>query len=95
MVTLAIAYMIFAVSSTMFSSKKDLQEAAIIFPLLILILGAVYIFQIDIAGALTELSFLRDFIPFVITVNYYLIVSILIHICFIIIGRSLRFIIQQ
>jgi hypothetical protein len=74
-------YLIFTVSSVMFSSKQDLVDIIYVIPLIIFLLIIGYIFQPLIPSF--KLPYLKNIIAglefFLTNVNYYLFLSILIH----------------
>jgi len=78
---IALIYLIFTVSSVMFSSKQDLVDIVYLIPLLVFLAGIYYVFQ-----PLINLSFfdrLKEVINglrfFLEKVNFYLFISIIIH----------------
>jgi len=78
---IALIYLIFTVSSVMFSSKQDLVDIVYLIPLLVFLAGIYYVFQ-----PLINLSFfdrLKEIINglrfFLEKVNFYLFISIIIH----------------
>lgn len=77
-------YVIFVLSSTMFSSKQDLIDMVYLIPLILIIVAIVYIFQIDIFGMLEKFVFkiqgLENFLYAIIT---YIGIALGIHILFI------------
>jgi len=78
---IALIYLIFAVSSVMFSSKQDLVDIVYLIPLIILLWIIVYIFQPSFSAfhlpyfekIVTGLKFFLNYI------NFYLFLSIIIH----------------
>lgn len=91
---LIFGYLIFVMASTMFSSKQDLVDLVYIIPLILIIWFVIYIFNIN-------LSFLWKYISIVNSIsalndlNLYLLISIIINLCLVIIFRSLRFILNR
>lgn len=83
-----IIYLIFSISSTMFSSRQDLVDLIYIIPLCLIIWFIVYIFNINVVslsnGILIKLS------DFIIKVNFYLLISILINFSFLIILKVIN-----
>ena len=86
---LLFAYLIFAVSSTMFSSKQDLVDFVFIIPILILIIAFIYIFQIDFSIILKNKELLESLLEFLKEVNFYLFFSLIINFSFFIILKWL------
>jgi hypothetical protein len=80
-INILMGYIIFTISSTMFSSKQDLVDLVYVLPLLIIIALAIFIFKIDVVGLLSPY---HDFYLKVNTalymINIYTIISIGIHI---------------
>ena len=78
---IALIYLIFTVSSVMFSSKQDLVDIVYLIPFLLFLWIIIYIFQPLIPSF--NLSYLKNIIAglefFLTNVNYYLFLSILIH----------------
>jgi len=71
-------YLIFSVSSTMFSSKQDIVDLIYIIPLAIIAVGAVYVFKLDIFFLFNGQTN-RLVINFFDRVNYYLFFSLAIN----------------
>lgn len=74
-----VIYFIFTVSSMMFSSKQDLIDLIYIPPVLILIAGIIYVFDIKIDILFQNENLSRLAITFLTQINFYLVISILIH----------------
>jgi hypothetical protein len=83
-------YLIFAVSSTMFSSKQDLVDLIYLLPLLILIGVIVYIFNIQIDWSLVGDQFIANLSFFIGNVNYFFMFSLIINMVLLIIFKILR-----
>jgi hypothetical protein len=81
---IALIYLIFTVSSLMFSSKQDLVDIGYLIPFILFLLIIVYIFQPFTPSF--NLSYFKNIIAslefFLTNVNYYLFLSILIHVFF-------------
>lgn len=75
MMNLLFGYLIFVISSTMFSSRQDLVDLLYIIPLTIIVAGALYIFNIDII----PIFFNNQVIRILETINFYLFLSIVIN----------------
>jgi len=81
-INIALIYLIFTVSSVMFSSKQDLVDIVYLIPLIIFLSIIIYLFQPFLPSfniphsnkIFTGLEF------FLINVNYYLFLSIIIHV---------------
>ena len=78
---IALIYLIFTVSSVMFSSKQDLVDIGYLIPFLLFLLIIGYIFQPILPSI--NLSYFKNIIAslefFLTNVNYYLFLSIMIH----------------
>lgn len=83
------AYLIFTISSTMFSSKQDLVDFVFILPILILIMAFIYIFQIDFTFILKNKQVLESLLKFLKEINFYLFFSLIINLGFFIILKWL------
>jgi hypothetical protein len=90
-ITLGIGYLIFSISSIMFSSKKDLQDIVYLIPIGIIVAGIIYIFQIDFRFVFSE-NLILFIEKFVTQINGYLFISIIIHAILIVVLKGLRFI---
>lgn len=88
-------YIIFTITSTMFSSKQDLVDLVYLIPLLIIVIGVIYIFNIRIDLFLQNKIFIERITYFTQSINMYFFLSIIINIMFIIIFRSLRVITKK
>jgi hypothetical protein len=81
-INIALIYLIFTVSSLMFSSKQDLVDIGYLIPFILFLLIIGYIFQPFIPSF--NLSYFKNIIVglefFLTNVNYYLFLSILIHV---------------
>jgi len=84
MLNIIIVYLIFAVSSTMFSSKQDLVDLASIPPILIFLWGFIYVFNIKVGEILAKAGITELIISFLSQINFYLLLSIAIHVAIII-----------
>jgi len=73
-------YLLFAISSTMFSSKKDIVDLIYIVPLVIIITGAVYLFDLNIFSLFKSESINKIIFGFFEKVNFYLFFSLVINI---------------
>jgi hypothetical protein len=89
------AYIIFVVSSTMFSSKQDLVDFVFIIPFIILVVGVLYIFQIDLNFILNDQKILNNLLNFLKEVNFYLFVSLILNASSIIILRLITTIVKK
>lgn len=84
------AYLIFAVSSTMFSSKKDLVDIAYLIPLIFIVGGMVYIFDIKLDFILKNHQITEGVLFFLKKINFYLTVSLSINLFLIAFLKLLR-----
>ncbi|PIP62576.1 hypothetical protein COS31_03425 [Candidatus Roizmanbacteria bacterium CG02_land_8_20_14_3_00_36_15] len=88
-------YIVFTVSSTMFSSKKDLVDLAFIIPLIIVIIGLIYIFDIRVDLIFKNKLFIERLVNFFKDINFYLLFSLAINILLIFIFKSFRFLLKK
>ena len=73
-------YLIFVISTTMFSSRQDLIDLGYLLPITIMLIILLYLFQVDFVGLLTNPKLIAVTADFVYDVNVYLGISIGIHI---------------
>ncbi len=92
--TIIYTYLIFTVSSTMFSSQQDLQDLIYIIPLITIIFGVIYILHINISFAIPT-TFINGVLVFLAQINFYLLVSLAINFGLILLFGALRFIIKK
>ena len=76
---LLMLYLIFVISTTMFSSRQDLIDLGYLLPITIIIILFLYLFQIDLGRLLTNPQLIAVTTDFVYDVNVYLGISIAIH----------------
>ncbi len=81
-------YLIFTVSSTMFSSQKDLQDLIFAVPLVIIMGGIVYVFNFRIEVIFNNKIIVDNLIVFLKTINFYLLISLVINIFLVFIFKS-------
>ncbi len=79
-------YLIFTVSSTMFSSQKDLQDLIFAVPSVIIIGGIIYIFNIE--KIFTDKIVIDNLAVFLKTINFYLLISLIINLFLISVFKS-------
>jgi len=72
-------YLIFTISSTMFSSKKDLIDLIYLIPFFIIVFGVFYFFNLNINFIFNNQIFLNTFFNVIETLNFYLFYSITIN----------------
>ncbi len=72
-------YLIFVVSTTMFSSKKDLEDLLYLIPFFLFIYFIVYIFNLKIDSIVNFTLNNRDLLNFFQQINSFLILSIIIN----------------
>jgi hypothetical protein len=78
--TLLIGYLIFTISSTMFSSPQDLVDAGVIIPIGLLLYGVSFFFpDIFLAGANYLLTLLKTITPLIASLNLFVTITIIIH----------------
>lgn len=80
-------YIIFALSSTMFSSKQDLVDFIYFIPFLIIVGLLIYILQVDIRFVIKNQQFAENVIKFFKDINLYLFFSLIINITLFLILR--------
>ncbi len=85
-----IAYIIFAISSTMFSSAKDMQDLAIVIPVIIIMVGIYYIFNIRLDIIWKNKELVSRLIGISREIDLYLFFSIIIHISLIFLLKCLN-----
>jgi len=88
-------YIIFSVSSTMFSSKQDLIEFGLIVPLLIIIIGMIYIFNIRLDILLDNRLLKEGLNSFFKDISFYLFFSIIINTVLIIFFKIFRILLHK
>ena len=76
---LLMLYLIFVISTTMFSSRQDLIDLGYLLPITIIIILFLYLFQIDLGRLFTNPQLIAVTTDFVYDVNVYLGISIAIH----------------
>ncbi len=86
-INILLIYLIYIVSTTMFSSKKDLVDIIFVIPLCIVLAGIVYIFNIKIDFIFNNSSFINNLTLILGRINYYLLISVVINIMLIIIFK--------
>lgn len=73
---LLLAYLIFVLSSTMFSSRQDMVDFLYVIPVLVVIGGMIYFFRLpQIPSAIID-----NLLEFINTMNLYLLISLIINI---------------
>lgn len=92
---LIFGYIVFAVSSTMFSSKQDLVDLIYIIPLFIIIGGLIYIFDIRADLILSNGRVIKGMMSVIKTINFYLLFSLVVNILLILFFKSYRKIIGK
>lgn len=79
-INVLIVYIIFTVSSMMFSSKQDLIDLVFVLPLFIVLAGIIYIFDIKFDFIFRDQTVSSLFASFLNNINFYLFLSLAIHI---------------
>ncbi len=74
-----VGWLVFILSTTMFSSKQDLIDIVYLIPVAVIIAGIVYIFQIDLLGVINWNVLLEATAGFLYAINIYLLISLGIH----------------
>jgi len=88
-------YLIFVVSSTMFSSKKDIEDLLYLIPLILIIVGAFYILNISPSQILDQSTVKKVLIEFIDKINHYLFISLLINFFLFVILKFTRLMIKK
>jgi len=88
-------YIVLTVSSTMFSSKQDLVDLVFIIPLAIIILGLIYIFNLNVNFILANQQIMNGIITFLQEINFYLLFSLIVNLFLIILFKSFRSILKK
>ncbi|MBI4225724.1 hypothetical protein HY612_01285 [Candidatus Roizmanbacteria bacterium] len=88
-------YLIFAVSSMMFSSKRDLVDLIYIFPFLVFLYGFIYIFDLKLDYLIRNEALRETILNFIKQVNIYLLISITINVLLLIIFLLLKKLIKR
>lgn len=94
LINILLGYLMFTVSSTMFSSKQDLIDIIYLIPLVIIIGGVIYIFDFKITLSIGNL-FINGILYFLNKVNMYLLISLAINIALIIVAKGLKLILRR
>ncbi len=95
LLAIAVGYLIFAVSSTMFSSKQDLVDIVFIVPILLILGSIMYIFNIRLDWIVKNKAVLENISSFIKQVNFYFFISLGINICIIGSLKILRNIVKK
>ncbi len=90
-----LGYVVFAVSSTMFSSKQDLIEFILIVPVIIIIIGVIYIFNIRLDFILNNKLLKEGFYSFFQDINFYLLFSLIVNTILIIFFKIFRILLHK
>jgi len=88
--TILLGYIIFSVSSAMFSSKQDLIDLMYVVPFIAVFAAVVYIFNINFNFILQNHTLIRNIQDFFYNVRFYILLSLAIHGIVILILKSLR-----
>ncbi len=75
---IGVSYLVFVISTTMFSSKQDMVDILYIIPIIVLIIGIIYVFQIDFSF-LMKLFEVEAVVQFLYAIRKYITVAIGIH----------------
>lgn len=75
---LVVTYIVFVISTTMFSSKQDLVDILYLIPVIVFVTGAVYIFQLNL-GFVWKLIEVEAVKQFMYAIGTYLMIAIGIH----------------
>lgn len=94
-INIVITYLIFTISSTMFSSKQDLVDLIFIIPLGIIVVGLIYIFNIRLDLIFKNQYLISGFEGFAKKTNSFLLISLTINIFLIILFKGFRFLLKR
>lgn len=86
-------YIIFTISSTMFSSSKDLQDLIYIIPFIFLFGGIVYVFNLNPVSYM--ISFVNAISHFIQMISMYLLIALIIQFVLIAFLKSFRYIYRR
>jgi hypothetical protein len=90
LLTIVLGYIIFAVSSSMFSSQQDLIDLVYFIPFVILLGIIIYIFNINFDFIFRNRILMQKIEDFFLNVRFYIIFSLVIHGIVIVTFKSLR-----
>lgn len=90
-----LGYVVFAVSSTMFSSKQDLVEFSLIVPVIIIIIGIIYIFNIRLDVILNNKLLKEGFYSFFQDINFYFLFSLIVNTVLIVFFKIFRILLHR
>ncbi len=88
-------YIVFAVSSTMFSSNQDLVDFVLIIPVIIIIVGVIYVFNINLDFIFNNKLITNGFFEFFQNINFYLLFSAITNFILIIFFKVTRLIFKR
>lgn len=91
---ISMGYLIFAVSSNMFSSKQDLTDLIYIIPLFIVAAAVIYITGFNFSSVLSS-QVIGDIAKLLQRINFYITISLGIHLAVILFFKSLRLILKR
>lgn len=89
-INILLGYVVFAVSSTMFSSKQDLVDFVLIIPVVIIIIGLIYILNIRLDFILNNRMLKEAVSGFSREVSFYLLFSLVVNAILIVFFKSFR-----
>ena len=90
-----IIYLIFSVSATMFSSKKDLQDMLYLIPIAVVIIGIIYIFDIKIVFLIQNKEIIDKIGEICSKINVYLFISIIINLVLILFFKIFKMVFRK
>ncbi|PIY71891.1 hypothetical protein COY87_03810 [Candidatus Roizmanbacteria bacterium CG_4_10_14_0_8_um_filter_33_9] len=93
--SILLGYVVFSVSTSMFSSKQDLIDLVYIIPFIALFWAIIYLFNINLSFIIQNRTFIRNIQEFFYNVRFYLVFSLIIHGIVIIVLKSLRTLINR
>lgn len=95
LLNILLIYVIFAISSTMFSSKQDLVDLIYILPLFLIIGALIYIFDLRFDWILNNPLIRENLMNFFKQINFYLLFSIIINVIMIVSLKTIRLILRK
>lgn len=90
LLNLVFIYLIFVVSSTMFSSRQDLVDLVYLVPFVAIILLVIYIFKIHVEVSFGNSNLFTNLLNFLKALNYYLLISLVINTAFFLILKFIN-----
>lgn len=90
LITILLAYLVFAVSSTMFSSKQDLVDIIYVIPIAGILSGLIYVFNLRLDWVMQNTFVTGAFARFISQINWYLLLSLALNLSIIACIKALQ-----